>query len=150
MLGNSSEGGETETNNNDKFASAVFLTAVFIVVISICFEQGRHYVEHHASKVMQPMIQTLFAELTLLGFVGMLFFFAQRGKFLSILSADIFGEEEQGLLSEIFETVTMCCSLSWSCSWRKHWHWWPMVDGQKNIGGFVKPGSISMQMKMRL
>lgn len=105
MLGNSSEGGETETNNNDKFASAVFLTAVFIVVISICFEQGRHYVEHHASKVMQPMIQTLFAELTLLGFVGMLFFFAQRGKFLSILSADIFGEEEQGLLSEIFETV---------------------------------------------
>ena len=45
-----------------------------IVLISIVFDKAKEFAEEHIIDVLEPILQTMFGELTILGFIGLIMF----------------------------------------------------------------------------
>jgi hypothetical protein len=74
-------------------------------LLTIAFEEGKHAILHAASKNTKPIIQSMFGELTVLGFLSLFTFcVTQMGEF-ERFSMRIFGPEVKENLLEIFENV---------------------------------------------
>jgi Ca2+-binding EF-hand superfamily protein len=76
-----------------------------LIVLTIIFEEGKHMILHAANKNTQPVVQSLFGELTVLGFLSLFTFCVTQLGFFERLSIKVFGEEEKMELLEIFEQV---------------------------------------------
>ncbi len=78
--------------------------------MTILFEKTKDRVEENATKDMLPIVESLFAEMTILGFLSVITFVCTKLGILEILSVSIFGEGEETKekLTEIFETVHYC------------------------------------------
>ncbi|KAG7366363.1 EF hand domain containing protein [Nitzschia inconspicua] len=78
---------------------------LFLILLTIAFEEGKHRILHAATKNTQPIIQSLFGELTVLGFLSLFTFCVTRMGEFERLSVRIFGQQEEQELLEIFELV---------------------------------------------
>lgn len=85
--------------------SAVAVIVFFLIALTIFFEYGKESMEEAADRTMKPVIQGLFGELTVLGFLSMVTFFVTKMGWFSKLSQHLFGEEDKEELLETFEFV---------------------------------------------
>ena len=81
----------------------------FILTLSIFFEFGREYLKESTAEVFQPILTSLYSELTLLGFIGLLLFAITKLDCLKELSLELFHEE--GTIQELGEQVHMVLFL---------------------------------------
>ena len=80
------------------------LTAM--IVFSVLFEQGTEKLEEATPESLEPVLTSLFSELTLLGFIGLSLFLMDKIEFVKVdLSVGLFGEE--GAVGELCEAVHM-------------------------------------------
>jgi calmodulin len=91
-------------------STSVYSIIVFLIVVTIMFEKTKDIVEERATKDMLPIIESLFGEMTILGFLSVITFICTKVGILEMLSVNIFGEGEETKekLTEIFETVHYC------------------------------------------
>lgn len=75
---------------------ARFVTCIVLGLISvtIAFEYGKHSLEEGVTEDMEPIIEKLFGEMTVLGFLSMVSFLMNAAGFFHFLSKQLFGNEE--------------------------------------------------------
>ena len=97
----------------DNYSSWIILGILTALsIVSIAFEKLREYLVHSVSKLRRPIILSLFGELTVLGFIGIMLFVVVRAGVLRLISERLFSTDEQAssdqdLLSEMAEDVHM-------------------------------------------
>jgi hypothetical protein len=96
------EGSEDKSNILDASVTVIVLV---LVVLTIFFEYVKETIEESADRAMEPVIEGLFGELTVLGFLSTITFCITKLGFFSKLGVALFGEEEEEELLEIFEQV---------------------------------------------
>ena len=77
----------------------------FILMLSIGFELAHHHLKETTPEAFQPILTSLYSELTLLGFIGLLMFTIFKLEILEELSKHLFGEGEE--IKELGEQVHM-------------------------------------------
>lgn len=98
------EGGDE--NDEDQFAmveSSVTCIVLFLILLTIAFEKAKHHILHAADRNLKPTIEALFGEMTVLGFVSAISFTLSQLGVFSVLSENLFEEDET--LLELFEFV---------------------------------------------
>ncbi|KAF1325877.1 Calcium-binding protein cml13, partial [Globisporangium splendens] len=116
------EGGEEgEATGNDAAVAVVTITA--LIAISILFELVRmtEILRETTDEMNMPFINTVFSELTTLGFIGLLLFVVTKLDVLSRISLTYLGEKEKlqetievlhmGLFLFIVIFLVLCCAL---------------------------------------
>jgi Ca2+-binding EF-hand superfamily protein len=118
---------EEEENNNEwnAFATAAMISLTFLALVTIIFEKGKEILVERASKSLRPVITSLFSELTVLGFLGLVTFLITKTKILPELSVELFCngdcyrvcrmeenpiicvKEKMNQLQELFESIHM-------------------------------------------
>ena len=73
--------------------------------MSIGFELAHHHLKETTPEAFQPILTSLYSELTLLGFIGLLMFTIFKLEILEELSKHLFGEGEE--IKELGEQVHM-------------------------------------------
>lgn len=73
--------------------------------MTIGFEEMEEHLEEHTSKNLKPIIESLFGEMTILGFLSAITFTVTKMGVFESLSSYLFGEEEDEFLIELFELV---------------------------------------------
>jgi hypothetical protein len=58
------------------FAAVVVVS--LIVAISVAFEKMQEWLEDHIMEVLEPVLKSIFGELTILGFIGLIMFFVTK------------------------------------------------------------------------
>lgn len=76
-----------------------------LIVLPIIFEHAKEHIEHSVDRAMKPIIESLFGELTVLGFLSLCTFCITKLGVFEELSVKIFGKNEAEELLEIFESV---------------------------------------------
>lgn len=101
--------GEEEDASVFAVRSSVFVMISLIIAMSVAFEKCKEGLEDTTSPNMRPILSSLFGELTLLGFIGLLVFMVGRFDVLPEWSMSILGEAD--MLGELFEQVHMALFL---------------------------------------
>jgi len=110
------EGGEGEENEalaplsqeSIQFRTAALVIVTLLIVLSILFEFGKDKVEETTSEEMEPIVEHLWQELTVLGFLSVLTFLLT--KFSSYLDYPIgafFRPDETEWIAELLESIHM-------------------------------------------
>jgi len=106
--------GEEEEDEEDE--TSYFIVSATIMVIltamvafSVLFERGRETLEEETDASLEPVLKSLFQELTLLGFIGLSLFLLDKLDAVHALSEDMFGEDDA--IGEISESVHMALFL---------------------------------------
>ena len=100
----SEDGDEHEIDERLEATSIVYIV-IILICITIAFEAGKEKIEKSISKDTKPIIESLFGEMTILGFLSVCTFFVKKSSLFEMLSTNFFGKEEHELLVEIFEQV---------------------------------------------
>ena len=74
-----------------------------LVAVTILFEKGKEYAEEHVPPLMQNVLEALFGELTVLGFIALFAYFLLELGIFAALSVEIYGEPTH--LVHLFEQV---------------------------------------------
>lgn len=74
-----------------------------LIVLTVAFEQAKEYLEESIEEDMEIILEKLFGELTILGFLSMVTFMVSKTGLFEQLSEKIFEEENE--LLEYFEYV---------------------------------------------
>ena len=84
----------------------VLCIGIGLILLTIAFEEGKEYLEDSVTEDMEPIVEKLFGEMTVLGFLSMVTFLFSEFGFFEFLSVRMFGvaDEEEELL-EITEVV---------------------------------------------
>jgi hypothetical protein len=100
---------ETKEEENENSAKerrqlrVTLLVLAVLILLSIAFETGKDFLFENISRNLKPIVESLFAELTVLGFIGVIMFFLADAPFIERLSEELFGEGES--LKELIEEV---------------------------------------------
>ena len=94
-----------EEENAPVLDSSISTIVLLLIVLTLAFEYGKESIEESADRNMEPIIQGLFGELTVLGFLSMVTFCVTKMGVFDKLGAYLFGEGEEEELLEIFESV---------------------------------------------
>jgi hypothetical protein len=96
---------EIEEAEVDEFTmnSAVTCIVLFLILLTIAFEKAKQYILHAADRNLKPTIEAIFGEMTVLGFVSAISFTLSQLGVFSILSENLFHEDD--ILLELFEFV---------------------------------------------
>lgn len=94
-----------EEENAPVLDSSISTIVLLLIVLTLAFEYGKESIEESADRNMEPIIQGLFGELTVLGFLSMVTFCVTKMGVFDKLGAYLFGEGEEKELLEIFESV---------------------------------------------
>mmetsp|Transcript_11262 Transcript_11262/g.15461 ORF Transcript_11262/g.15461 Transcript_11262/m.15461 type:complete len:812 (-) Transcript_11262:372-2807(-) len=87
----------------------IVLTVTVLVIISQAFEIGKEKLLEYTSEDMLPIIESLFGELTLLGFIGVSLFLVFQMKWIHNISEALYGEATA--IDELGEAVHMVLFL---------------------------------------
>ena len=108
---NANEEVEVESEEEEEEPKAIVLDSsistivLLLIVLTLIFEYVKESIEESADRNMGPIIQGLFGELTVLGFLSMVTFCVTKMGVFDTLGAHLFGEGEEEELLEIFESV---------------------------------------------
>ncbi|MEM7518297.1 MAG: hypothetical protein AAF368_15410, partial [Planctomycetota bacterium] len=83
----------------------IIFTVTILIGISLAFEFGKERLLEKTSDNMIPIINSLFGELTLLGFIGLSLYLLFRMSWVSALSHRLYGDESA--IDEVGEEVHM-------------------------------------------
>jgi len=86
-------------------AFCVLVIVTCLIFVTIFFEHLKHNLEHSVDEELKPVLEHLFGELTVLGFIGLSVFAVSKVGILSTLSVTFFGEDE--FLQELTEVIHM-------------------------------------------
>ena len=88
-----------------------------LLAITCCFEKLQEEIYEATAPSQLPIIEALFSEMTVLGFLSMVTFLVSEWGIITSLSVRIFGasEEGAGLLKELFEQAHYVSSSYLSC-----------------------------------
>eukprot|EP00635_Sarcinochrysidales_sp_CCMP3193_P004620 CAMPEP_0118920206 /NCGR_PEP_ID=MMETSP1166-20130328/18937_1 /TAXON_ID=1104430 /ORGANISM="Chrysoreinhardia sp, Strain CCMP3193" /LENGTH=891 /DNA_ID=CAMNT_0006860743 /DNA_START=1145 /DNA_END=3821 /DNA_ORIENTATION=+ len=100
---------EAEAEARKKKLTIIVLTVTVLIVVSQSFELGKEKLLEVTSEDMLPIMKSLFAELTLLGFIGVSLFLVFQLSFVSEISRQLYGDSTA--LDEVGETVHMVLFL---------------------------------------
>ena len=75
-------------------SNIILIMGLCIVGISLSFEYGRDKLLESTPKQLHSMLNQMFMELTLLGFIGIILFFVEQSGPLDELSMNLFDDEE--------------------------------------------------------
>ena len=78
-----------------------------VVIISVLFEKAQHLLLRRVSTRTVPVVNALFREWALLGFVGLLFFIFTQSGALESMSVVVFGEDQPLRLTHEVQRVDM-------------------------------------------
>jgi len=79
------------------------LLMLSLIVLSVIFEKSKHHLEHHVDEHKHIILQALFGELTVLGFIALITFFLMQTGTFEHFSQRIYGDEQH--LLHLFEKV---------------------------------------------
>ncbi|KAG6610852.1 calcium-binding protein CML13 [Phytophthora cinnamomi] len=96
--------GELEADGG-RVAIVAAVTISTLVAISILFEVSTDQLKEHTDELNMPFVNTVFGELTTLGFIGLLLFVVTKIQVLPWLSRNVLGESAE--LQEIIEKLHM-------------------------------------------
>lgn len=100
---------EEELEVSARLVGAItFAIITALVIFTIFFEQLKEHLMHHSPRDMIPIINSLFGEMTILGFLNLIMYCIHSAGILEKISADIIGnqnEEARGYITELFEKV---------------------------------------------
>mmetsp|Transcript_30078 Transcript_30078/g.66603 ORF Transcript_30078/g.66603 Transcript_30078/m.66603 type:complete len:717 (-) Transcript_30078:73-2223(-) len=99
------EGPEDEEEFELAVSESIVVIVLVLIVITIAFERAKETIEEAVDRNLKPIIESLFGELTILGFLSLFTFCVTKMGFFEALSVRIFGEEEAEELLELFESV---------------------------------------------
>ncbi|KAL4140255.1 hypothetical protein PRNP1_014540 [Phytophthora ramorum] len=102
------EGGEGELQGG-RVTVVVAVTITTLVAISILFEISTEQLREHTDELNMPFVNTVFGELTTLGFIGLLLFVVTKIEVLPWLSRSVLGGSAE--LQEIIEKLHMALFL---------------------------------------
>ena len=94
-------------------ATSVLVIATVLVAFGIVFDLGKEALFESTGRNVKPVLNSLFGELTLLGFIGLVMFLVERTKSLNGFSEHLFGEGDT--LDDLVETVHMALFLISTC-----------------------------------
>jgi len=92
-------------SSSTAMSTAVMAIVLLLILLTIAFEWIKEKVEETADANMKPILESLFGEMTVLGFVSVFSFIVTKLGFFESLSIKVFGESEREELVEIFEAV---------------------------------------------
>ena len=74
----------------------MFVTNIVLclIALTIAFEWGKHRLEESVTDDMEPIIEKLFGEMTVLGFLSMVSFILHAAGFFKFLSRLFFGSDK--------------------------------------------------------
>lgn len=96
---------EHQLHGTNMEASVLTFVLFLIVILSVLVEAIFEFVENNTSEEMRTIVQTVFQELTVMGFISLFVFFAVRSGIAPFVSDHVFGTETE--LMETFELVHM-------------------------------------------
>lgn len=99
---------EGETSSG-RVAVVAVVSITLLVLISILFEMGTEMLRDSTDELNMPFVNTVFSELTTLGFIGLLLFVVTKLDVLSGISSAYLGNEEE--LQESIEELHMALFL---------------------------------------
>jgi calmodulin len=107
------EKSESMFGHHYKMATVAVCVVLLLIAMSVLFEIGKDLLFESTSKNFKPVLTSMFAELTLLGFIGLIMFCLGQAGALKALSEDLFADEPEGgeLLDEMCEVVHMALFL---------------------------------------
>lgn len=100
---------EEALGHTARFRNTVVTLLTMIVVLSVLFELGAERLKHEVPEKTQPVVEILFKELTVLGFIALFVFLAVETGIPQQISDSIFGTPSE--LKEMFEFVHMLLFL---------------------------------------
>ena len=104
------EDDEVEENDERRLKLNIIIVTVTILIgISLLFEVGKERLLEMTSDNMLPIMNSLFGELTLLGFIGLSLYLLFRMSWVSELSKKVYGDAER--IDELGESVHMVLFL---------------------------------------
>ncbi|KAI2491942.1 Ca2-binding protein [Fragilaria crotonensis] len=83
--------------------ATVTCIVLLLIVLTIVFEFSKEHLEEHATRNLRPLVDKLFGEMTVLGFLSVVTFCITQAGWFTVLSEKLFGEDNE--LLEIFEFV---------------------------------------------
>uniref|UniRef100_A0A7S1VF95 EF-hand domain-containing protein n=1 Tax=Grammatophora oceanica TaxID=210454 RepID=A0A7S1VF95_9STRA len=104
----SSSNGEHVFSSSEEDIPSTFVVCIVLglLILTMMFELGKEYLEEIVEEDMEPIIEKLFGEMTVLGFLSMVTFFLSEFGFFEWLALKMYhDEEEDEELIEIFEVV---------------------------------------------
>ncbi|DAZ95566.1 TPA: hypothetical protein N0F65_005882 [Lagenidium giganteum] len=114
------EGGDEAVDAGNNVAVAV-VTITVLVLVSILFDILTEVLKESSDEMNMPFINTIFSELTTLGFIGLLLFVITKMDVLSTISLRYLGEKNalqehievlhMGLFLFIIIFLVLCCGL---------------------------------------
>ncbi|KAF0689815.1 Aste57867_18773 [Aphanomyces stellatus] len=111
--GGEAEGGEEELTEAEVmynvFASIVTITV--LIFLSIVFEMSAEWLRESTDETNMPFVNTIFNELTTLGFIGSILFVMVRSGYLGNISKTLFGVSREMELQETIEMLHMALFL---------------------------------------
>ena len=78
---------------------------LLLIALTILFEYSKDYLEESSSRDMLPLVESLFGELTVLGFLSIFTFVITKAGFFMRLGETMFGPDRHEELLEVFESV---------------------------------------------
>eukprot|EP00051_Salpingoeca_urceolata_P020875 m.318565 g.318565 ORF g.318565 m.318565 type:complete len:725 (+) comp19699_c0_seq4:10384-12558(+) len=103
--------GPNDENKHVDAAPVILIIASIVIAMTIVFEFLKDLLMESVAETLEPIIEHLFGELTILGFIGLVVFVIVKAKALQPLSERLFGEEEEDALTELIEDVHMVVFL---------------------------------------
>ena len=101
----STEKEEDDEENSHIFYAVNVCIVLVLILLTICFELMEDYLEESASRNMKPIIEKLFGEMTVLGFLSAFTFVVTKAGSFERLGSKLFGEMHSDELLEIFENA---------------------------------------------
>ena len=91
---------EDNVEDEDETADVPFIVcvALSLIVLTVGFESGKHHLQHHCDRIMRPIVDSLFAEMTVLGFVSLFLFLVNKAGFFHFLGAHLYGNDSEEAL----------------------------------------------------
>ena len=101
--------GLSEAEHSDLQQKTVLVVVSVLIALTIVFELVKDKLEELAEGPMEPLMDSMWKELTVLGFIGLVSFIASKSGALSGLSCSLYGESET--VAEDVESVHMLLFL---------------------------------------
>ncbi|ETV95417.1 hypothetical protein, variant [Aphanomyces invadans] len=105
-------GEETESADEGFYnVMASIVTITVLIFLSIVFEMGAEWLRESTEEINMPFVNTIFNELTTLGFIGSILFLMSKSGYLGQISQALFGHDKEMELLETIEMLHMALFL---------------------------------------
>jgi hypothetical protein len=85
--------------------ATLVIIVLLLILLTIVFEEIKEHVEHNVPDSLVSVVDRLFGELMVLGFLSIVTFILSESNVFALISVHVFGKDEAGEFGEDFEFV---------------------------------------------